>query len=98
MTKHLSMRKAAKGQSCVRCGANDGTVVFAHYSGGYSLRLGNGMGTKSNDLCGADLCYACHTEFDQYAAGNTPERDAEFMFCILQTLIRREQQGVIKVA
>ena len=95
--KHPTMRKAADGQSCVRCGANDGTTVFAHYSGGYSLRLGNGMGTKSDDLLGADLCHQCHTRFDSYAGGNTPERDSEFMFCIFQTLLRRREQGIIRV-
>lgn len=93
----MKLRQAAKGQSCVKCYANDGTVVLAHYSGKYSNRFGNGMGRKSNDLVGAHLCDKCHRYFDSYEAGNTDERAAEFMMLCFLTIIRLEEQGIIEV-
>lgn len=88
----------AEGQSCIRCGAHDGTVVSAHYCGRYQHRLGRGAGQKAHDFCSAHLCGRCHTEFDTYAAGNDDARAAEFMLLILETLARNIRRGVLVVA
>lgn len=88
--------KAAKGQSCVRCNTDDGTIVAAHYSGVYSNRLGRGKGIKPHDFCCADLCSKCHAYFDQYESPNDDSRAAEFMLMILLTLYRRFTEGDIK--
>lgn len=88
--------KAANDQPCIACGVNDGTTVFAHYSGLYAGRLGKGTGIKAHDVCGADLCHKCHAEMDSYAKGNTDERAAQFMLYCLLTLVRRIEHGVLK--
>jgi hypothetical protein len=87
----------AAGQSCVLCGADDGTVVAAHYSGLYSSALGKGMGQKAWDFCTAHLCHRCHTDMDKYAEGNTEERAVRFMVAILKTQKRLFDAGWLKV-
>jgi hypothetical protein len=55
------LTQSAKLESCVYCGADDGTVVWAHSN---SQRHGKGMGIKAHDLFGAYLCHSCHHDFD----------------------------------
>lgn len=88
--------KAAEGQSCIRCGSEDGTIVAAHYSGYMSHRLGKGLGQKCDDTATAELCYNCHCEMDQYLKGNDPERAVEFLILILETINRRWYRGDFK--
>lgn len=84
---------ATEGLPCIRCKKQDGTVVPAHYSGFQAHYLGKGGGQKASDLAVADLCDACHREFDGYELGNTVERSQEFLILILRTLERRTQNG-----
>lgn len=88
--------KAANGQSCIRCGREDSTVVAAHYSGTESGKIGKGMGTKVHDCCVADLCRECHAAFDGYDHPNDYERGFEFLMCVAMTVARRIRDGVIK--
>ena len=90
------LREAANGQSCVRCGIQDETVVLAHYSGPWQHRFGKGCRIKGADAAGADLCVKCHKWFDEYEDGNTVERSEEFLACCLLTVIRRIQQGILR--
>lgn len=60
----MNLRQLANGESCVRCGAQDGTVVLAHYFGVRRHSYGGGMGHKGHDAVGAYLCSRCHTEMD----------------------------------
>jgi hypothetical protein len=55
------LTQSAKNESCVSCGADDGTIVWAHSN---SSRHGKGMGIKAHDLFGAYLCHQCHTMYD----------------------------------
>lgn len=90
------LTKAANGQYCVRCYANDETVVSCHYSGLRQLDYGKGKGRKGNDLIAADLCKRCHDYFDLYETPNDWVRSEEFLhYCVL-TILRRWDQGVIK--
>ena len=98
------MLEAARDQSCVNCGAMDGTVVAAHYQGMRSQQFGKGTGLKPHDLCIADLCSKCHRLFDNYLVSDCENRDQrridhseQFLFCIIQTLVRRARQGVLKL-
>lgn len=93
MTK---LRNAAKGQSCIRCHADDGTVVLAHYSGRYSERFGKGMGRKSHDMAAAHLCQKCHSYFDEYKDGNNDERAIQLMICCILTSMRNYDNGTLK--
>ena len=52
---------AARGESCVNCGTQDGTVVAAHYQGLRSHQYGKGKGQKPHDILVADLCVKCHS-------------------------------------
>lgn len=71
--------------NCVECGTTEG-VQNAHYSGLYSDRLGNGMGSKSHDYCVARLCQDCHVKMDSYADGNDESRAMAFIEAIYQTM------------
>jgi hypothetical protein len=95
---------AAEGQACVNCGVRDDTVVACHYEGIRAHTFGKGKGIKPHDLCVADLCYKCHNLFDGKKTSHFKDKylrkiDAseQFMFCVLQTLIRRVKQGVLSV-
>jgi len=55
------LTQSAKHESCVACGADDGTVVWAHSN---EQRHGKGMGIKAHDLFGAYLCHRCHSYYD----------------------------------
>jgi len=98
--------RAAKDQSCIICGRKDGTIVAAHYQGLRSYQLGKGRGLKPHDLCCADLCYKCHNAFDTHSAslsdlsGDFPkrvDRSEQFLFAIIQTIIRRIDEGLITI-
>lgn len=89
------LRKAAEGQSCVRCGST-GTTILAHYSGLRQHDYGKGKAIKGADVAAAHLCHQCHEYFDQYAEGNTWERSEEFLHLCMMTIIRLFKLGVIK--
>lgn len=99
------MLDAARDQACVSCGARDGTVVAAHYTGLRAHLLGKGTGHKPHDLFVADLCRKCHEAFDRHAKkpeGKTAfdakiDLSEQFMYLIMKTLLRRVDQEVIKV-
>jgi len=102
--KSKKMLEAARDQSCVNCGAMDGTVVAAHYQGMRSHLFGKGTGLKPHDICIADLCSKCHRLFDDYLISDCENRDQrridhseQFLYCIIQTLVRRARQGVLKI-
>ena len=104
MIRSKPMLAAAKGQACVNCGRNDGTVVSAHYTGLRAHQLGKGTGHKPHDLCVADLCRNCHESFDRHtkissASGYDKKIDMseQFLFLIIKTLLRRINQEVIEV-
>lgn len=63
-----ALRKSAQGESCVACGREDGTVVWAHRN------EGKGMGLKQHDLLGLYLCQACHSWYDQGKADRDEKR------------------------
>ena len=92
------LRDAARDQSCVRCGANDGTIVLAHYTGPRRHSFGGGMSHKGHDAIGAHLCMTCHQYFD--TAGKDKESrwelSEEFLFLCAVTVMRLFDQGVVR--
>lgn len=95
-----AIRQHANGQSCVRCGICDGTVVLCHYSGPWQHRFGKGRGIKGDDVGGAELCDTCHRWFDEYKSIDPYadeatkhvqhlERSDEFLAMCVLTIIRR---------
>jgi formate-dependent nitrite reductase cytochrome c552 subunit len=93
------LRQAAKGQSCVACSAQDGTVVLAHYTGVRRLAFGGGFGRKVHDIVAAHLCARCHRLMDTQnrdKAKRWEHSEAFLNYCML-TIIRLWEQGVIGV-
>lgn len=92
-----ALRKAADGQSCVRCGVNDGTVVLAHYTGLRQHTYGKGRGTKGDDLVAAELCRDCHEDFDRPGERKSVEASEEFLHCVVLTQRRWYERGLMKL-
>lgn len=96
------LRNAARGRPCIRCGAIDGTTVYAHYTGLRQQAFGKGTSTKCHDIHGADLCMRCHSYFDQYQGSNGTQESKvslseEFLYCVSKTHERNINEGVLKV-
>lgn len=92
------LRDSAKGQSCVACGANDGTVVLAHYFGPRRHAYGGGMSHKGHDAVGALLCARDHELMDRLARDKNAKWEHSELFlhyCAL-TWIRWIEQGVVR--
>ena len=114
MIRSKKYLEAARDQSCVCCGSQDGTVVGCHYTGIRQHLFGKGRGIKCHDVCVADLCSKCHAKFDgmdvsKFASetgAGAGERNymrkidasEQFMYLVLQTLVRRIEQGLVEVA
>jgi hypothetical protein len=92
------LRKAAKDQSCVRCGLCNGTTVLAHYTGPRRGAYGGGMGKKVHDAIGAHLCADCHRYMDSEAKDKEHrwELSEQMLHYCALTLIRLFDQGVVK--
>ena len=91
------LRDSAKGESCTRCGAHDGTTVLAHYTGIRQHQYGKGRGVKCSDHMGALLCQACHLHFDQPAQRKSIEASEEFLHCIALTWERWRDMGLVNI-
>ena len=88
--------EAARGQGCVRCGTNDGTIVTAHMNGPLAAALGRGMGMKPDDVFGAHLCHRCHDVMDRRAPGATQDEiEHGWPRYVLLTIKRLRQEGVL---
>ena len=95
--------QGAKGQPCVRCGVEDGTIVGAHYTGLRVHLYGKGTGTKPHDILIADLCSSCHFFFDhpRMDLGQNDRNiwktnvSEEFLHLVALTLMRRCEQGIL---
>lgn len=104
-TKVPKILGLARGQGCVCCGTNDGTVVACHYQGFRSHSFGKGTGSKPSDLFVAFLCSKCHAKMDTYENTRAScdlwsrkvERSEEFMCYILRTWDMLHKQGHIKI-
>ncbi len=94
----MNLRKAAKDKPCVRCGAEDGTVVLAHYFGPRRHNYGGGMSRKGDDVVGAWLCGECHTWMDTLSKDKERrwEHSEEFLHYCALTWIRLIERGVLK--
>lgn len=84
------LRQLARDESCVRCGAQDGTVVLAHYTGMRRLSYGGGFGIKVSDAVGAYLCASCHRHMDTESRSKSRavEHSEEFLHLCALTWIR----------
>ena len=104
MPDDKTILKLAKDQSCVSCGATDGTVIAAHYQGYRSHSFGKGRSKKPDNIFVAYLCMKCHAKMDNYDSSTFKDswmrkidHSEQFMFLILKTLQRLYKQGHIKI-
>jgi hypothetical protein len=98
-SEYPQLRNAARGESCVRCGAQDETVVGAHYTGVRRSHYGGSFGAKCHDMMLAHLCHACHAWMDTKSRDKDLryEHSEEFQHLILLTLLRLLDRDVIAV-
>lgn len=96
--KLQKLRDSARDQACVNCGAQDGTVVWAHYRGPRRAAYGGGMGIKGHDVVGAWLCHKCHYDFDTEGNDKAARwfRSEEFLHCCALTWIQLIEQEIVK--
>lgn len=83
------MRKSAKDETCVSCGAQNGTIVLAHLP---LQGIAAGGSSKCDDFVSAYLCDQCHllTETDF-------RRDVFWRYQMnVRTLRRMFEKGVIR--
>lgn len=97
--KLQKLRDSANGETCVRCGACDGTVVLAHYFGARRHSYGGGMGIKGHDAVAAFLCQACHLCMDTLAKDKAQRwlHSEEFLHYCALTWIRWFDKGTVKI-
>lgn len=94
MHRDTKLLKLAKDQSCVNCGADDGTVVWAHSN---MLEHGKGRGLKAHDAMGMFLCHTCHSQLDQ-GTSMTREEKREFTYRnICRTHLKLWDAGLVGV-
>lgn len=89
-----SLLDLARDQACVMCGAQDGSIVWAHSN---LLEHGKGKGQKAHDGMGAFLCYRCHYEYDQGKRMSKEERRDFVLTAICRTYQRLWDQELIGV-
>lgn len=94
----MNLREAARDQSCVRCGVENGTTVLAHYFGARRHSYGGGMGIKGQDIVGAHLCSDCHRTMDTESRDKSHVwfHSEEFLHLCMLTIIRLIEQGKLK--
>ena len=79
-----ALRDSARDEACVNCGAQDGTVVWAHSNeGGH----GKGMSIKAHDLLGNYFCAYCHAWYDSGKSDRENKR-ALFRECYPKSMVR----------
>ena len=88
------LRKQAEGKSCVRCGADDETIVLCHYFGPRRDAYGGGMGIKGSDAVAAELCSRCHLHMDTLSRNKDNKwlLSEEFLHYCALTWIRRLEE------
>lgn len=93
--RNRQLTQLARHLPCVNCGADDGTIVWAHSN---LPEHGKGMGIKAHDAAGMALCSRCHAELDNGKGMTREERRAVTMKCISKTYMALFERGLVKVA
>lgn len=92
---------SARGQACIRCGAEH--AYACHYNGFRQQMFGKGRGQKCSDIATAEFCHKCDQRFNEGSQneawgtgmiGDTA-RSEEFLYFIMLTNIRRYKEGVL---
>jgi hypothetical protein len=88
---------SAEGRSCIRCGRANATIVACHYTGIRQHTYAKGFRVKCHDICTADFCSDCHRYFDNPMMRKSIEASEEFLHYIMLTILRRIENGIIKL-
>ncbi len=83
--RNKALTRSAKSEACVACGAEDGTVVWAHSN---EQEHGKGLGIKAHDLLGNYLCLECHRFYDLWGGFSGAERRTWFREQYPKTMVR----------
>ena len=92
--RNRSFLDLARDMPCMKCGAQDGTVVMAHSN---QQEHGKGMGIKAHDCFTAALCHKCHEQIDSGKAPREAKRE-EFNGAMHRTWLWLFKQGKVRVA
>lgn len=84
-----ALRQGACGQSCIACGADDGTIVLAHRNEGKASML------KVDDFLALELCLRCHANYDQGRDMTQAERRAFFNEHYPKQIRRWVERGMV---
>ena len=87
--KSRHLQRMANGQSCIACGAEDGTIVLAH-------RNEHKARASGIDIWALELCYRCHAEYDQ-GKMSKEEKRRFFNDFYPQQVLRWINRGLLKV-
>lgn len=79
-----ALTQSARDETCVHCGTQDGTVVWAHSN---EMAHGKGRSIKAHDLLGLYLCFKCHSWYDT-SADARHEKRAFFREYYPKTMVR----------
>lgn len=83
--RNKKITQAANGEECAYCGAQDGTVVFAHLNESFA---GKCMRQKSDDCAGMFLCHKHHLWYDEPGPNQDRMTDWEILCCYYRTIRR----------
>lgn len=96
------IRKSAMNENCTvrvpgHCNNDITTTVLAHIN---SVRLGHGVGIKTNDIFGAYCCHECHSAIDGRERSNWTKKELKLFHIegILETQLKLLQKGLINCA
>lgn len=93
--RNPKLTRLAKGQPCVSCGAQDGTVIWAHSN---LLEHGKGKGIKAHDAAGMFLCHKCHSALDHGHDMTRAEKREFTMQMIVRSHLKLWGEGLVQVA
>lgn len=90
--------QSARGQSCIRCGVDNGTVRACHLTGPRQHAYGKGRGVKCHDLASAEFCDQCDIVFSEGQMDGFDskwDKSEQWHHYIMLTNIRRAARRVI---
>lgn len=90
--EYPKLRAAARDESCIACGCQDGTVVLAHRN------EGKGMGLKAPDFWALDLCHRCHFQYDVGKGMCREEKRAWFNAVYPRQVERWVRKGLLVIS
>ena len=88
--KSRHLQRMAEGQSCIACGAEDGTITLAH-------RNEHKARASGIDVWALELCNRCHIEFYDQGKASREDKRRFFNDHYPEQVLRWISRGLLKV-